>query len=192
MSSTRTPLASTGALLSNILGAIPTRGSSCRRSSSGFEQLLLARLGVKGISPTPKPEISSCALFRSSPVAVSGCLEPFCPAYVDRSFRTDRRLKSDSVPISAARTEVLDSLLENLSNKEIASKLNIAERTVSSTFQICSTIPAFARRADLILLLPASHGSRRLSSGRNPTPTRSSVSPKLRFTPVCSSLTLFP
>ena len=42
-----------------------------------------------------------------------------------------RRLKTDSVAnLSRQEQEVLDSLLQNLSNKEIASKLNIAERTV--------------------------------------------------------------
>jgi len=56
-----------------------------------------------------------------------------------------RRLKSDSVAhLSRREQEVLDSLLENLSNKEIASKLNIAERTVNFTSPICSINSEFA------------------------------------------------
>src|SRR2546422_683766 len=64
-----------------------------------------------------------------------------------------RRLKTDSVTnLSRREQEVLDSLLENLSNKEIASKLNIAERTVK--FHVSNLLSKFGvrRRADLILL----------------------------------------
>ena len=54
--------------------------------------------------------------------------------------------------LSRREQEVLDSLLENLSNKEIASKLNIAERTVK--FHVSNLLSKFGvrRRADLILL----------------------------------------
>jgi len=54
--------------------------------------------------------------------------------------------------LSRREQEVLDSLLENLSNKEIASKLNIAERTVK--FHVSNLLNKFGvrRRADLILL----------------------------------------
>jgi DNA-binding NarL/FixJ family response regulator len=42
-----------------------------------------------------------------------------------------RRLKTDSATnLSRREQDVLDSLLKNLSNKEIASELDIAERTV--------------------------------------------------------------
>jgi len=64
-----------------------------------------------------------------------------------------RRLKTDTVTnLSRREQEVLDSLLENLSNKEIASKLNIAERTVK--FHVSNLLSKFGvrRRADLILL----------------------------------------
>jgi len=63
------------------------------------------------------------------------------------------RLKTDTVTnLSRREQEVLDSLLENLSNKEIASKLNIAERTVK--FHVSNLLSKFGvrRRADLILL----------------------------------------
>ena len=64
-----------------------------------------------------------------------------------------RRLKTESITnLSRREQEVLDSLLENLSNKEIASKLNIAERTVK--FHVSNLLNKFGvrRRADLILL----------------------------------------
>jgi DNA-binding NarL/FixJ family response regulator len=64
-----------------------------------------------------------------------------------------RRLKVDtSADLSRREREVLDSLLENLANKEIASRLNISERTVK--FHVSNLLNKFGvrRRADLILL----------------------------------------
>src|SRR5258707_656101 len=62
------------------------------------------------------------------------------------------RMESTNPERSWREQEVLDSLLENLSNKEIASKLNIAERTVK--FHVSNLLNKFGvrRRADLILL----------------------------------------
>jgi DNA-binding CsgD family transcriptional regulator len=53
--------------------------------------------------------------------------------------------------LSLREDEVLGSLLENLSNKEIGIKLNITERTVK--FHVSNVLNKFGvrRRADLIL-----------------------------------------
>jgi DNA-binding NarL/FixJ family response regulator len=53
--------------------------------------------------------------------------------------------------LSRREQQVLDALLENLANKEIASRLNITERTVK--FHVSNVLAKFAvrRRADLIL-----------------------------------------
>jgi len=87
-------------------------------------------------------------------MAVSGCPRSVLSGFVDSILTNQsRRLKSDSVAnLSRREQEVLDSLLENLSNKEIASKLNIAERTVK--FHVSNLLNKFGvrRRADLILL----------------------------------------
>jgi DNA-binding NarL/FixJ family response regulator len=64
-----------------------------------------------------------------------------------------RRLKVDAATdLSRREQEVLGSLLENLSNKEIGNKLNITERTVK--FHVSNLLSKFGvrRRADLILL----------------------------------------
>ena len=64
-----------------------------------------------------------------------------------------RRLKVDTAAdLSRREQEVLNSLLENLANKEIGSKLNISERTVK--FHVSNLLNKFGvrRRADLILL----------------------------------------
>jgi DNA-binding NarL/FixJ family response regulator len=54
--------------------------------------------------------------------------------------------------LSGREQEVLDALLENLVNKEIGSRLNISERTVS--FHVSNLLSKFGvrRRADLIFL----------------------------------------
>ena len=64
-----------------------------------------------------------------------------------------RRLKVDTgTQLSRREQEVLEQLLENLTNKEIAGKFNISERTVK--FHVSNLLAKFGvrRRADLILL----------------------------------------
>ena len=53
--------------------------------------------------------------------------------------------------LSSRENDVLDCLLENLSNKEIGSRLSISERTVK--FHVSNLLGKFGvqRRADLIL-----------------------------------------
>ena len=63
-----------------------------------------------------------------------------------------RKVKSSPANLSQREREVLDALLENLANKEIADKLHISERTVK--FHVSSLLEKFGvpRRTDLILL----------------------------------------
>lgn len=62
-----------------------------------------------------------------------------------------RRLVSGASDLSRRQREVLEALVENLSNKEIASRLNICERTVK--FHVSELLARFGarRRTDLIL-----------------------------------------
>lgn len=62
------------------------------------------------------------------------------------------RASAASARLSQREKQVLDALLENLANKEIAARLNISERTVK--FHVSNLLRKFAvrRRADLILL----------------------------------------
>ena len=82
--------------------------------------------------------------------------------WVPRALLTkflDTLLSRSAVPPPARRTslsrreqDVLDALLQNLSNKEIAGRFNISERTVK--FHVSNLLAKFGvqRRADLILL----------------------------------------
>ena len=145
----------TGALLSNLI----ERFSDARlivvgdqhQDSNSFS---LLRLGVKGILTYDEAREQ---LVRALPLVANGGFwvpRSVLSGFVDSILTNQtRRLKTDSVAnLSRREQEVLDSLLENLSNKEIASKLNIAERTVK--FHVSNLLTKFGvrRRADLILL----------------------------------------
>ena len=78
-------------------------------------------------------------------------LATFVDTVVTRS-RSAGLAKAAEIEVSRREKEVIDCLLQNLSNKEIASKLNISERTVK--FHVSNLLTKFnvQRRADLILL----------------------------------------
>jgi DNA-binding NarL/FixJ family response regulator len=78
-------------------------------------------------------------------------LASFVDSVVTRSRRMELARPS-RIEISRREKDIVDCLLSNLSNKEIASKLNISERTVK--FHVSNLLSKFKvqRRADLILL----------------------------------------
>ncbi len=145
----------TGVLLSNLLERHPTaRLIVVGEKHNEAESYALLRTGVKGLlTYVEAREQLACAL----PLVASGGFwvpRQLLSGFVDSILAGQgRRLKTDSVAnLSRREQEVLDSLLENLSNKEIASKLNIAERTVK--FHVSNLLSKFGvrRRADLIVL----------------------------------------
>jgi DNA-binding NarL/FixJ family response regulator len=146
----------TGALLTNILERFADAhlivvGDAVTAEAYGYS---LLRQGVKGILTYTEAREQ---LFRALPLVANGGFwvpRALLSGFVDSVLTSQgRRLKSDSVTsLSRREQEVLDSLLENLSNKEIANKLNIAERTVK--FHVSNLLSKFGvrRRADLIFL----------------------------------------
>jgi len=117
-------------LLSNIPSAIPhapDRGWGSPQDANSFFFTPSRRKGI--LTYTEARDQLIRALRLSPPwFWVPRTVPPVSWTY---SFRPDAPPKIDSVAnLSRREQEVLDSLLENLSNKEIASKLNIAERTV--------------------------------------------------------------
>jgi DNA-binding NarL/FixJ family response regulator len=145
----------TGALLTNLLERCPeSRLIVVGEQHNDANSFSMLRLGVKGLLTYVEAREQ---LVRALPlVAAGGFWVPrsVLSGFVDSILTGQgRRLKTDSVTnLSRREQEVLDSLLENLSNKEIASKLNIAERTVK--FHVSNLLSKFGvrRRADLILL----------------------------------------
>jgi DNA-binding NarL/FixJ family response regulator len=145
----------TGALLANIMERFPeSRLIVVGEQHNDANSYSLLRLGVKGLLTYVEARDQ---LVRALPLVASGGFwvpRQLLSGFVDSILNGQgRRLKTETVTnLSRREQEVLDSLLENLSNKEIASKLNIAERTVK--FHVSNLLSKFGvrRRADLILL----------------------------------------
>jgi DNA-binding NarL/FixJ family response regulator len=146
----------TGALLSNILERFPSArllvvGDKLKEADS----YSLLSQGAKGILtyaeareqlPRALPQVAEGGIWVPRPV-----LSRFVDSILSGS--QGRRLHVESPnDLSKREQEVLDGLLENLANKEVADRLNISERTVK--FHVSNLLAKFGvrRRADLILL----------------------------------------
>jgi DNA-binding NarL/FixJ family response regulator len=146
----------TAALITNIFEQAPdARVLVVGEKFTTEESHSLLRHGAKGLLTYTEareqlsralPQIS-CGGFWVPRATLAG----FVDSILDQS--RNNRLKADaSSDLSRREREVLDALLENLANKEIASRLNISERTVK--FHVSNLLNKFGvrRRADLILL----------------------------------------
>ena len=146
----------TGALLGNILdryedARLLVVGDNLKES----ECFALLRQGVKGILNYGE---SLEQLPRALPMVAAGGFwvqRNVLSSFVDTilSSSQGRRLRTNSpAELSRREQEVLNGLLENLANKELADRLHISVRTVK--FHVSNLLAKFGvgRRADLILL----------------------------------------
>jgi two-component system, NarL family, response regulator DevR len=114
----------------------------------------LLRLGVKGLLSYPQVQHELCRAARQ--VSGGGYWVPreLLTRFVESILPELHGCKSldSEAGISRREREVLDLLLDNLSNKEIAGKLFVCERTVK--FHVSNLLSKFGvqRRADLIVL----------------------------------------
>ncbi len=145
-----------GALLSNILDNHgEARLIVVAEKFDAAESYSLLQMGAKGLLTYGEAREQ---LPRALPLVAEGgfwvpraVLSGFVDSILGGSH--SRRLKADTTAdLSRREQEVLNSLLENLANKEIGSRLNISERTVK--FHVSNLLSKFGvrRRADLILL----------------------------------------
>ena len=114
----------------------------------------LLRLGVKGL--VTHEQVAEDLVRAVTTVASGGYWVPrtLLSHFVDSVLKkTKPQLPSGSVDgLTRRQKEVLDSLIANLSNKEIATALNISERTVKFHVSILLEKFGVRRRADLILI----------------------------------------
>ena len=134
-----------------------SRRRACVVVAEKFDQSIafpLLRLGAKGLLT-----FAECSeqLARAVLEVVGGGFwvpRALLSNFVDETITSARRPRGPAGParLSRREKEVMDSLLENLSNKEIAAKLNMSERTAK--FHVSNLLAKYGvrRRADLILL----------------------------------------
>jgi len=148
--------ATTNALLRNILGRSPaarllviaeifTDESSYEFLRGGAKGLLTYREAAEGL-PKALSQVTAGGFWVPRTV-LSGFVDLIL------NMGSSARLKPDTATgLSSREKEVLEAVLNNLSNKEIASKLHISERTVK--FHVSHLLEKFSvrRRADLIVL----------------------------------------
>ena len=145
-----------GALLENILNK--HENARLLVVGDGFTEVdshSMLRQGVKGIL---NYEEARDQLRHALPLVAAGGFwipRAVLSRFVDTILSTTsgHRLRMNSPSeLSRREQEVLNLLLENLANKELADRLHIAERTVK--FHVSSLLAKFGvrRRADLILL----------------------------------------
>jgi len=146
----------TAALITNVFERSPgARVLVIGENFSTSESHSLLRHGAKGLLTYSEARDQ---LSQALPMMARGGFwvpRATLAGFVDSILSNSRthRLKVDaSSDLSRREREVLDALLENLANKEIASRLNISERTVK--FHVSNLLNKFGvrRRADLILL----------------------------------------
>jgi DNA-binding NarL/FixJ family response regulator len=114
----------------------------------------LLRQGVKGL--LRYSEVSTYLPRTLREVADGGFWVPraLLSAFVDSTLETAKRPRPapPGVRVSRRESEVVELLMQNLSNKEIGSKLHMSERTAK--FHVSNLLAKYGvqRRADLILL----------------------------------------
>ena len=119
----------------------------------------LLHMGAKGLLSYPEARGQLPRALRA--VAKGGFWVPraLLSSFVDSILRAGHKGRRSgwSARLSPREIQVLDLMLDNLSNKEIASRMKIAERTVK--FHVSNVLTKFGvhRRADLILLWYQQH-----------------------------------
>lgn len=148
------PRQATEALVAGILDRFNTaRVLVVTEKFSEANSFPLLRLGVKGLLTYGQGREQLTRALEA--VAAGGFWVPrsLLSRFVDSMLSSvrGRRWISGPADLSRREREVFDALMENLSNKEIASKLNISERTVK--FHVSSLLAKYGvqRRNDLIL-----------------------------------------
>lgn len=132
----------------------------------------LLRLGAKGLVPYSQARDQLAQAVRAVATGGFWVPRPVLSKFVDWILESlgPRRWTFGPAYVSPREQEVLEALLANMSNKEIAQQLALSERTVK--FHVSNVLAKFGvqRRTDLILLYwqsrPGGKGPARIGTGR--------------------------
>jgi DNA-binding NarL/FixJ family response regulator len=148
--------ATTESLAADLAGSEPTaRLIVVMESLSSPVTAALLRLGVKGLlTYSDGAEALRSAIAKVSEGGMwvpRDLLSSFVDGLLARPSALPVPVPACAGGLSRREMDVLDALLQNLSNKEIGSRLNISERTVK--FHVSNLLAKFSvqRRADLIV-----------------------------------------
>jgi DNA-binding NarL/FixJ family response regulator len=144
-------------LVSQILGRFPrARILILAERLDDANLFAFLRLGAKGL--LRYADIRSQMIQALRTLAAGGFWVPrtSLSRFIEKTFRTGRKaLRSPGASLSRREKEVLELLLENLSNKEIASRLHISSRTAK--FHVSNLLAKYGveSRVDLLLMQSA-------------------------------------
>jgi DNA-binding NarL/FixJ family response regulator len=173
------PLPSTEVLVADILSVSPAaRVLAISEEMTHAGAFPLLRLGVKAILTYVDARRQLVPAIAAVALGAVWVPRDILSAFLDGVLaRGPTRCMPSGPGLSRREQEVLGTVLENLSNKEIAGRLNISERTVK--FHVSNLLGKFSvqRRADLILLsfqsgAHAQRPSLAYRDERRPAPTR--------------------
>jgi DNA-binding NarL/FixJ family response regulator len=145
----------TQSLIGQILGRYPkAKFLVLSETFTEEEAFPLLRLGVKGLLDYNQARLQLTAALQAVGAGGFWVSRNLLSRFVDSilGFARTHRLFPNSADVSKREREILGSLLDNLSNKEIANQFNISERTVK--FHVSNLLGKFGvqRRSDLILM----------------------------------------
>jgi DNA-binding NarL/FixJ family response regulator len=153
------PRPATDALIAAILSETPQARIVVLAEDFGEDEgCALLGLGVKGLvrySDAPRQLLRALSAIESGAFwAPRSLVSHFIESRV--AVARGHHVTRSARLVSKRENDVLDAVVENLSNKEIAVRLNISERTVK--FHVSNLLAKFhvGRRSDLIRLFPRS------------------------------------
>ncbi|HTD52221.1 MAG TPA: response regulator transcription factor [Thermoanaerobaculia bacterium] len=145
-------------LISEILGRFPrARVLIVAEKLDEAASFAFLRLGVRGLLRYSELPLQLVQALRTLVAGGSWIPRKFFVRFIDKTLRSVRKpaVRPSGATLSRRENEVLGLLLENLSNKEIASRLQISSRTAK--FHVSNLLAKYGvkKRADLLMMRSA-------------------------------------
>jgi len=145
-------------LISEIVGRFPrARVLIVAEKLDEATSFAFLRLGARGLLRYSEVPLQLAQALRTLIAGGSWIPRNFLVRFIDKTLRSARRpsVRPSGTKLSRRESEVLALLLENLSNKEIASRLHISSRTAK--FHVSNLLAKYGvkKRADLLMMRSA-------------------------------------